>query len=181
MNIEFKKIDISDSLQFNNAWRTVKNRFICVASTPLNRSVILPSTSDISDIFTEYGIHRKGWAGDHYRYREFGTIKKGALLSWCIENSHYLADGVTEIGVHTEEDHRQKGYAASNVATLCDCLLKNGVTTIYYECALDNTASFRTAQKANLEYAGEVTYLCFENKLTEFFYLTEDCQCFFRL
>ena len=94
----------------------------------------------------------------------FGTVVDGELLSWCIENSHFLEDGSTEIGVATDENHRQKGYAVSNVAALCDCLLNNGVSKIYYECAPDNIASFCTAKKANLEYVGDVLYLGFRTE-----------------
>lgn len=148
---------------YRNIWRNVKNRFMCSSTTLINKAVILPSTVDITDDFPKYGIKRKLWYGDDYDYRGFGTVVNDELLSWCIENSHCLDDVSTEIGVETDENNRKKGYAVSNVAALCDFLLKKGVSTIYYECALDNIASFRTAKKANLEYIGEVFYLGFHN------------------
>lgn len=155
--------DAFKSYNYKNTWRNVKNRFICSTLTQINKAVILPSTVEITDDFPKYGVKRKSWYGDDYCYRGFGTVVNGELLSWCIENSHYLDDVSTEIGVGTDENNRKKGYAVSNVAALCDCLQKNGVSTIYYECALDNIASFRTAKKANLEYIGEVFYLGFQN------------------
>lgn len=147
---------------YKNAWKSVKNRFICSSSTQINKAAILPSTVDISNEFLKYGFERKAWAGDRYRYCGFGTVVDGKLLSWCIENSHYLDDGSTEIGVKTNVNDRKNGYAASNVAALCDCLQKNGVSTIYYECDLENIASFNTAKRVNLEYTGKVFYFGFQ-------------------
>jgi len=158
---------LSDEFQaynYKNEYKSIKKRFICSTSIQLNKAVVLPSTVDISDDFEKYGIKRKSWYGDNYFYRGFGTVVDGELLSWCLENSHFLEDGSTEIGVATDENHRQKGYAVSNVAALCDCLLNNGVSKIYYECAPDNIASFCTAKKANLEYVGDVFYLGFRKE-----------------
>ena len=155
--------DVLKSYHYKYAWKSVKKRFVCSPTTQINKSVILPSTVEISDDFSKYGIERKGWSSDHYHYRGFGTVVNGELLSWCIENTHYMDEGSTEIGVETDANSRKNGYAVSNVVALCDSLQKNGVSTIHYECALNNIASFRTAQKANLEYIGEVFYLGFEN------------------
>ena len=149
------------SYNYKYEWKNVRNRYICTPSTQLNKAAILPSTVDISDDFEKYGIRRKSWHGDNYHYRGFGTVVDNALLSWCIENSHYLEDESTIIGVETSENHRQNGYAVSNVVALCDCMLNNRVSKIYYECAPDNVASIHTAQKANLEYVGDVFYLGF--------------------
>ena len=147
---------------YKNVWIRQKNRFICSSSTKINKDVVLPSTIEISDDFPRYGINRKMWGGDCYNYRGFGTVINGELISWAIENCHYLEDGSTEIGVETNVNNRKKGYAVSNVAALCDCLQKNGISTINYECSSDNIASLRTAQKANLEYVGEVFYLSYK-------------------
>ena len=158
LNNAFKKYN------FINIRRNVKHRFVCLSSTQINKTVILPSTVEISDDFSKYGIRRKSWDGDDYCYRGFGTIMNGDLLSWCIENSHFMDDDSTIIGVRTDENYRGNGYAASNVAALCNYLQGKGMSTIYYECALDNIASYRTAQKANLEYIGEVHYLSLQDK-----------------
>ena len=149
--------------QYKNAWRKTKNRFVCSSSTKLNTDVVLSSTVEISEYFSQYGIKRKMWEGYSYDYCGFGTVVNGELISWAIENSHCLEDGLTEIGVETKADNRKKGYAVSNVVALCDYLLKKGISTIYYECSLDNISSFRNSQKANLEYMGEVVYLCYKN------------------
>lgn len=156
---------LSDSLKkynYQNSWMKGKHRFVCSNATQINKAVILPSTIDISDDFSKYGIARKTWDGDEYCYRGFGTVINGELLSWCIENPHFLDDDSTIIGVQTDENNRNNGYAASNVAALCNCLQSNGKANIYYECDFDNTSSYRTARKANLEYVGEVFYLGFQ-------------------
>ena len=155
--------DVFKLYNYKNAWKRVKKRFVCSPSTPINKDVILPSTIEISDDFAKYGIKRKMWEGDLYCYRGFGTVINGELISSAVENSHFLDEKSTEIAVKTDVNHRQKGYAASNVVALCDCLLKNGISNIYYECDLNNIASFSTAKKANLEYIGEVFYLGFKN------------------
>lgn len=156
---------LSDSFSayhYEMAWRSAKCRFVCSSATQINQAAILPSTVEITDDFSKYGIRRKSWNGDAYCYRGFGTVVHGELISWCIENTHFQDDASTEIGVRTDENHRNNGYAVSNVAALCECLKNNGISTIHYECTLDNTASYRTARKANLEYAGDVFYLCFQ-------------------
>ena len=156
---------LSDSFKkyhYEKTWRSTKHRFICSASTQINKAVVLPSTIEISDDFTKYGITRKSWEGDDYCYRGFGTVVNGKLLSWCIENTHFLDDNSTIIGVRTDENNRRNGYAVSNVAALCNRLQSKGISNIYYECDLDNIPSYRTARKANLEYIGEVIYLGFQ-------------------
>lgn len=138
-----------------------KHQFICLPTTKIEKSFILPETKDISDKMYQYGINRKMWSGDKYPYRGSGIVVDERLVSWCIENSHYLADSETEIGIYTEEAYRGKGFATSNVVALCLDLLRHNITRIVYECDFENDASFRVAQKSNLDYNGEIWYLFF--------------------
>ena len=64
-------------------------------------------------------------------------------------------------GIRTEKCIKNKAtkYVVSGSTILSETT--DGVSTIYYECVPENIASFRTAKKANLEYIGEVFYLCF--------------------
>ena len=141
-----------------------KYRFVCTPNTKLNETAPMPESGDISDDLTKLGLKRKMWGGDDYPYCGFGVKDRGELISWCVENSHILAESETEIGVRTEEAYRRKGYALSNTVCLCRKLLQRGITKIFYECDIANHASFRLAQKAGLEMTGEVLYMIFTNK-----------------
>jgi predicted GNAT family acetyltransferase len=137
-------------------------RFVCTSDTKLNETATLAESEDISDDLAKLGLKRKMWSGDDYPYYGFGVKDRGELISWCVENSHFRAESETEIGVRTEEAYRRKGYALSNTVFLCRKLLRRGMTKIFYECDIENHASFHLAQKAGLEKTGEVLYMIFK-------------------
>ena len=139
-------------------------RFVCTSDTKLNETATLAESEDISDDLAKLGLKRKMWGGDDYPYCGFGVKDRCELISWCVENSHFLAESETEIGVRTEEAYRRKGYALSNTVCLCRKLLQRGMTKIFYECDIENHASFRLAQKAGLEKTGEVLYMIFKQE-----------------
>ena len=143
-----------------------KYRFVCTPDTKLIENATLAESEDISDDLAKLGLERKMWDGDDYSYCGFGIKDRGELISWCVENSHFHAEQETEIGVWTEEAYRKKGYALSNTVCLCRKLLRRGMTKIFYECDIENHASFHLAQKAGLEKTGEVLYMIIkrENK-----------------
>ena len=146
---------------YNKSWDRVKHRFLCTQSTAINDAVILSSSVEITSDFSRFGIKRKSWYGDNYPYRGFGTVINNQLISWCIENSHYLDPLSTVIGVGTDSKFRRKSFASSNVAALCKNLIESGISNVYYECDLNNTASYNTAKKVNLDYSGKLYYLGF--------------------
>ena len=122
-----------------------KYRFVCTPDTNLNETAILPESEDISDDLAKLGLKRKMWGDDDYPYSGFGVKDRGELISWCAENSHYLAGSETEVGVRTEEVYRRRGYALSNTVCLCRKLLCRGIAKIFYECSVENQASFHLA------------------------------------
>ncbi|MBE6724075.1 MAG: GNAT family N-acetyltransferase [Ruminococcaceae bacterium] len=160
----FKKllIEKAQTLGCKTQQESRKYRFVCTSDTNLNETAILPESENISDDLAKLGLKRKMWGDDDYPYSGFGVKEQGELISWCVENSHYLADSETEIGVRTEEAYRRKGYALSNTVFLCRKLLRRGMTKIFYECDIENHASFHLAQKAGLEKTGEVLYMIFK-------------------
>lgn len=139
-----------------------KYRFVCTPDTSLNETAILPESEDISEDLAGLGLNRKMWGGDDYPYCGFGVKDRGELISWCVENSHVLAESETIVGVRTEEAYRRQGYALSNTVCLCRKLIRQGKTRVFYECGIENHASFQLAQKAGLEYSGEMLYMSFK-------------------
>ena len=136
--------------------------FTCRPSTQLNPSLVLPETQYIS--LDQWKLKRTMWSEDEYHYTGVGIVIDGKLVSWCVENSHYLSDYETEIGVWTEHSHRFKGYATSNVVFLCDQLMKMGYRLVVYSTDVQNEAAIGVTRKAGLEDDGEAWHLVFEKK-----------------
>ena len=160
----FKNIISSEALTHNCLTQQDSRnyQFVCTSIAQLNKKAILAESEDISDDLAKLSLNRKMWGGDDYPYCGFGVKDHGELISWCVENSHYLAEKETEIGVRTEDNYRRRGYALSNTVCLCQKLLLRGMKKVFYECSIDNHASFRLAQKAGLEMTGEVLWMCFK-------------------
>jgi RimJ/RimL family protein N-acetyltransferase len=157
----FKRILSAEALahDFKTDWDSRSYQFVCTPDTKLNEPAILAVSEDKSDDLARLGLNRKMWGGDDYPYCGFGVKDCGELISWCVENSHFLAESETIVGVRTEEAYRRKGYALSNTVCLCRKLLWRGMTRIFYECGVENRASFGLARKAGLAYIGERLYI----------------------
>lgn len=96
-----------------------------------------------------------------FEYVGFGTVIDGVIVSVCSENPQFADENETEVGVETHPDHRGRGYAASNLAALCDHLAKRG-QKVWYKCEKSNLASQNVAKKAGLElYAKSFHYPCY--------------------
>ena len=62
-----------------------------------------------------------------------------------------------EIGIETEEAFRGKGYAQHSCSALIDYCLENGFEPVW-ACRLENTGSFKLAQKLGFEPSAEIPY-----------------------
>ena len=84
-----------------------------------------------------------------------GVIADGRLAS-CTDapDMPYLADKVQELGVNTLEGYRRRGYACE-AARLCVSSILRSSRAPLWSCALDNTASLKTAKKLGFEPLGE--------------------------
>lgn len=74
----------------------------------------------------------------------------GEIVCWCMPDCA-IGDWC-ELGVHTREGERRKGFAAHTVAaTVAGCLAR-GFTNIGWHCWRGNDASARLAQKVGFTY-----------------------------
>ncbi len=76
----------------------------------------------------------------------FATVLDGTIVSIASENPYREDENVVNIGVETAEEHKKKGYGASNVAALTYYLLDTGMT-VEYTVDNENEVSIRLAEK----------------------------------
>ena len=129
----------AEKLGFSLAVSSHRREFCCKQSTVLNTAAILPETKYIS--LSDWNLSRKMYAEDPYYYSGVGIVRNGKLLSWCAENSHWLPEDETEIGVWTDPEFQRLGFATSNVVYLCSQLQKRGMGRILYSADVENAAS----------------------------------------
>lgn len=91
----------------------------------------------------------------------FATSIDGKIVSIASENySEY--DNIAEITVETAPDYRKKGYAASNIAALAECLI-NDYELVAYNCSCKNIASQKSAVRAGFINDGKAYYyVCYK-------------------
>ncbi len=76
----------------------------------------------------------------------FATVLDGTIVSIASENPYREDENVVNVGVETAEEHKKKGYGASNVAALTYYLLDTGMT-VEYTVDNENEVSMRLAEK----------------------------------
>lgn len=121
--------------------------FMLNDSDMINKSLILDSTIEIKEnypcLLSDYEI--KSYLDD--KLKIYGTVINGQLISAAAEN---LFDkdysNTVEISVETNPLYTKKGYAASNICSLCQSLINDG-KEVYYVCSHKNVASVSLAKK----------------------------------
>jgi len=158
-------------------WRcdeyTYEDVYVCDSDTVLSLGRVMPETRRLDDIsdspinITGSHITGKMYDGDDYDYISFGSECDGKIVSICAENSHWMEDEDTEIGVTTHPDYRGRGYAVSNLVSCCRHIIEKGVKLIWYSCRYDNIPSKKTAEAAGLKYLGRRYIFIAENDNAE--------------
>jgi RimJ/RimL family protein N-acetyltransferase len=79
--------------------------------------------------------------------------------------SAFIFDDQLEIGIETDEKFRGKGYAQLSCSALIDHCLENGYEPVW-ACRLENTGSYKLAQKLGFEPSAEIPYykLCMKKQ-----------------
>jgi RimJ/RimL family protein N-acetyltransferase len=81
----------------------------------------------------------------------------------------YVAGNDYEMGIHTDEDHRKRGFATLTVAATVEHCLANGVENIGWHCWSSNVTSAATAKKVGFEQTIEhPVYHAWYNKFDNF-------------
>jgi RimJ/RimL family protein N-acetyltransferase len=85
----------------------------------------------------------------------FSLFYKGKLASTAY--SAFILDKKLELGIETIEEFRSNGYAYHNCCALIDYCIENGFEPVW-ACKLENTPSYRLAQKLGFEPFSEIPY-----------------------
>jgi hypothetical protein len=94
---------------------------------------------------------------DHFVEKGIGysLFQKGKLASTAY--SAFILDKKLELGIETIEEFRGKGYAYHTCCALIEHCIENGFEPVW-ACKLENTPSFRLAQKLGFEPCAEIPY-----------------------
>ena len=125
-------------------------RYMISDRTEVNKSLVLESSEVILPDHS-YGCEVEldgGQTEDGFIC--FGTVVDGRIVSVAAENPHDEDNTMIDIGVETAEEHREKGYAASNTAALAYYLLDTGIT-VTYTAEDDNIPSIHLAEKVGFK------------------------------
>jgi hypothetical protein len=97
----------------------------------------------------------------------FCLLHENTIVSWCIAD--FVAGNDYEMGIHTDEDYRKRGFATLTVAAAVEHCLANGVENIGWHCWSSNVASAATAKKVGFEQTIEhPVYHAWYNKFDNF-------------
>jgi RimJ/RimL family protein N-acetyltransferase len=85
----------------------------------------------------------------------FSLLYKGKLATTAY--SAFILGKKLELGIETMEEFRGRGYAYHTCRRLIDYCIENGYEPVW-ACKLENTSSFRLAQKLGFEPCAEIPY-----------------------
>lgn len=81
------------------------------------------------------------------------------VAAWCIADG--IADGRTELGVHTQDEFRRRGLATAVTALAVEHAFLLGLTEVSWQCDADNTPSIHVAEKVGFRLRRAYTMLAF--------------------
>jgi RimJ/RimL family protein N-acetyltransferase len=85
----------------------------------------------------------------------FSLCYKGKLASTAY--AAFVMDRKLELGIETVKEYRGRGFAIHVCTALIDYCIENGYEPVW-ACKLENTQSFRLAQKLGFEPVAEIPY-----------------------
>lgn len=97
--------------------------------------------------------HVTGWVMsswgslENFMEKGFGfcLVHENDIVSWSIAD--YVAGKDYEIGIHTDENYRRRGFATMTAAAAVDYCLSNGMEHVGWHCWSPNLGSAATAKK----------------------------------
>ena len=98
-----------------------------------------------------------GWAEGNFGSIEgfvttgfgFCLLHGDEIVSWCMADC--VSGDRSEVGIHTDERYRRRGFATLTLAAAVDHCLSNGLTHIGWHCWSSNSPSAATARKVGFE------------------------------
>lgn len=129
----------------------------------LNVSKILNTTVEITAPTDKYinisgSVYKINDTSNSNTY--FCTVLDDKIVSIC--GYSYMGFESVDIGITTNENYRQRGYATSNVISMAKYILDKG-KGVFYSCKHTNTASQKTALSAGFTHNAN-RYILFCNK-----------------
>jgi RimJ/RimL family protein N-acetyltransferase len=109
-----------------------------------------------TDTIEEWVPLGQGWGGMD-RFLENGVgfcaVHGNEIVSRCMADCR--AGNRIDVGIITDPGHRQRGLASIVAAATAEYCLSHGFDTVGWHCDYDNVGSWKTAEKAGFELAGE--------------------------
>lgn len=81
----------------------------------------------------------------------FCIINDNCIVSWCLAD--FVIKNKCEIGIETDEDYRQKGFATKTLLACVKYCLSIGINYIGWRCLESNIGSQKTAEKVGFRLA----------------------------
>lgn len=103
---------------------------------------------------------------EHERFWDFGFVAIGEeaaeVAAWATVD--FIASGMGDVGMVTQEAYRRRGLAAATTGAALDYGLSHGLSLINWTTAEENIGSIRTAEKLGFEWVDDYVmyYLVFD-------------------
>jgi len=141
------------NFQFNkDAFDTIRNDIF-----PCNHEIIR-TTEKIFTALEEGVVPRHFWKdADDFVTNGVGftLVHEGKSASTAFAS--FICDNQLEIGIQTAGEFRRMGFSRYTGATMIDYCIDNGYEPVW-ACRLENTGSYKLAQKLGFEVAREIPY-----------------------
>ena len=117
----------------------------------VNRSLLMQRHLDHLDKIIDEMLSERSSVED-FLEKSFGFClvrEDEEIIAWCM--SEYNCVGRCEVGIATQKDYRQRGFATLTAAAVLEHALKNGISRIGWHCYANNQPSIRTALKVGFK------------------------------
>ena len=81
------------------------------------------------------------------------ALHENRIVAWSLADS--LVNGLCDIGIETDEEHRRRGLGAAVTRRTIDLAFERGATRVGWHCHAINVPSRRTAERAGFEFRYE--------------------------
>ncbi len=132
---------------------------VCNQEIPPHIQAISPAMKELDNFFMiQEEVESTLGSVEKFLAEGFGyaLVLNKRVCGFC--TAEYLSPGICAIGIAVEEQYRQKGYAAQMAHAFLKDSANRGLKP-YWDCWKNNIGSYKTAERAGFEKAGDYTVL----------------------
>ena len=140
----------------------------------IDRELVKDPDLAFTDAIEEWVPLGQGWGGvDGFLENGVGfcAVHGNEIVSRCMADCKAWAGSEhkhrIDVGIITDPAHRQRGLASAVAAATAEYCLSHGFDTVGWHCDYDNAGSWKTAEKAGFERAGEYFYYYYIYELAD--------------